>query len=169
MTRNPDMRASDNDRDRVAAALREHHAQGRLDVDEFKDRIEKAYAAKTLGELDTLMNDLPEQDLYQLPVPAEQRAAGGRPPSRGARAGRVVWKGIWIAWAAASLINIVVWLLVSVTSMTFVYPWWIWVAGPWGAVMLAGQLMGAPPPVDRRRDRELRRAQRREIRGRRRY
>jgi uncharacterized integral membrane protein len=149
--------------------LREHHAQGRLDVDEFKDRIEKAYTAKTLGDLDTLMNDLPEQDLYQLPVPAEQQAEGKEPASRGARAGRAVWKGVWVTWAAVSLINVVIWLLVSVTSMQFVYPWWIWVAGPWGAVLLAGQLMGAPPPVSRRRERQIRRSARRQIHDRHRY
>lgn len=169
MARNPDMRASDNDRDRVAAALREHHAQGRLDVDEFKDRIERAYTAKTLGDLDTLMHDLPEQDLYQLPVPADQRAENQPPVTTGARVGRAMWKGVWGAWAVVSLLNFVIWALVSVTSGDFIYPWWIWVAGPWGAVLLAGQLMGAPPPVDRRRDRELRRAQRRQIRTRRRY
>ena len=161
MARNPDMRASDQDRDRVAAALREHHAQGRLDVDEFKDRIEKAYVAKTLGELDVLMHDLPEQDLYQLPVPADQRATGQPPVTRGSRAGRAVWKGVWATWAAVSLINLVIWLLVVVTSMHWVYPWWIWVAGPWGAMLLVGQLAGAPPPVERRRERELRRAERR--------
>lgn len=163
MARNPDMRASDHDRDRVAAALREHHAQGRLDVDEFKDRIEQAYSAKTLGELDALMHDLPEQDLYQLPVPADQRAVNQPPITMGRRVGRVMWKGVWATWAAVSLINVVIWLLVSVTTGHFIYPWWIWVAGPWGAVLLAGQFMGAPPPIERRRERELRRDARRQI------
>lgn len=167
MARNPDMRASDRDRDRVAAALREHHAQGRLDVDEFKDRIERAYTAKTLGDLDTLMHDLPEQDLYQLPVPANQQAVDQPPITTGAKVGRAMWKGVWATWAVVSLLNFVIWLLVSVTTAEFVYPWWIWVAGPWGAVLLAGQLMGAPPPIDRRRQRELRRESRRQIRDRR--
>lgn len=169
MARNPDMRASDNDRDRVAAALREHHAQGRLDVDEFKDRIEQAYSAKTLGELDTLMRDLPEQDLYQLPVPAEHRAVNQPPITMGRKVGRVAWKGVWATWAAVSLINVVIWLLVSVTTGHFIYPWWVWVAGPWGAVLLAGQFMGAPPPIERRRDRELRRDAHRQIRDHRHY
>lgn len=164
MARNPDMRASDSDRDRVAAGLREHHAQGRLDVEEFKERLEKAYLAKTIGELDALMADLPEQDLYELPVPASQNPEPtGGSESGAATAGRVTWRVIWGAWAMASLVNFVIWLLVSVTSLQFVYPWWIWVAGPWGAVLLAGQLMGAPPPIERRRDRELRRAQRRRV------
>ena len=49
------------------ALLREHHAAGRLTVEEFNERLDKAYAAKTLGELDELMSDLPAIDLYRLP------------------------------------------------------------------------------------------------------
>ena len=61
------IRASDSDRDRTAALLREHHAAGRLTAEEFNERLDKAYAAKTLGELDQLLSDLPGIDLYQLP------------------------------------------------------------------------------------------------------
>ena len=61
------IRASDDDRERTVALLREHHAAGRLTVEEFNERMDKAYAAKTLGELDELMADLPAIDLYKLP------------------------------------------------------------------------------------------------------
>jgi hypothetical protein len=67
MASDPKMRASDADRERTAALLREHLAAGRLDEEEFHERLEKAYAAKTLGDLDELMTDLPAIDLYQLP------------------------------------------------------------------------------------------------------
>jgi len=60
-------RASDADRDRTAAALREHLAAGRLTIQEFDERLDQAYAAKTLGELDGLMADLPGTDLGPLP------------------------------------------------------------------------------------------------------
>lgn len=53
------MRASDADRDRVAEALREAFAEGRLDADEHGDRVDRAYKAKTLGELAPLLADLP--------------------------------------------------------------------------------------------------------------
>ena len=59
MASDPKIRASDADRDRAAAALREHLAAGRLTAEEFDERLDKAYAAKTLGELDDLMADLP--------------------------------------------------------------------------------------------------------------
>ncbi len=67
MPSNPKIRASDSDRDRTAALLREHHAAGRLTAEEFHERLDQAYAAKTLGELDELLSDLPAIDLYQLP------------------------------------------------------------------------------------------------------
>jgi len=61
------MRASDRDRDRAAAVLSEHHAAGRLDAAEFSDRLERAYQAKTIGDLEELTADLPPVDLYPLP------------------------------------------------------------------------------------------------------
>src|SRR6185369_13802470 len=54
------IRASDADRERVARSLREHLMAGRLAADEFEQRIEGAYTAKTVDELRTLTRDLPE-------------------------------------------------------------------------------------------------------------
>jgi hypothetical protein len=63
------MRASDADRDRVADLLREHHAEGRLSAEEFRERLDSALHARTVGELDELLADLPHVDRrrYQLP------------------------------------------------------------------------------------------------------
>jgi len=55
-----EMRASDADRDRVAARLREALAEGRLTPDEHSERLDAVYSAKTLGELAPLVRDLPE-------------------------------------------------------------------------------------------------------------
>jgi hypothetical protein len=54
-----DLRASDQDRERVATEIREHFAAGRLDEDELNDRVEATYAARTIGELNALRADLP--------------------------------------------------------------------------------------------------------------
>lgn len=82
MAGNPRIRASDADRERAAALLREHHAAGRLTVEEFQERLDRAMTAKTLGELDELMADLPAIDLYELPDEALRRQVnrgrGGR-------------------------------------------------------------------------------------------
>ena len=57
MPGDPRVRASDTDRERTASLLREHHAQGRLTPEEFNDRLDRAFAAKTVGELDALLSD----------------------------------------------------------------------------------------------------------------
>lgn len=55
-----EVRASDADRDRVADILREALAQGRLDAEEHAERIDGVYTAKTVGELERFVRDLPE-------------------------------------------------------------------------------------------------------------
>ncbi|MGO9078198.1 MAG: DUF1707 domain-containing protein [Streptosporangiaceae bacterium] len=53
-----DLRASDADRERVADLLAAAAADGRLTPDEHAERVERAYAARTLGELARLTTDL---------------------------------------------------------------------------------------------------------------
>lgn len=53
------IRASDADRDRIADILREALAEGRLDAEEHSERIDAVYRAKTVGELEPLVRDLP--------------------------------------------------------------------------------------------------------------
>jgi DUF1707 SHOCT-like domain len=59
MMRNPNLRASDADREATADRLRQHHTDGRLDQDEFQERLDRCFAAKTMGELVDLTRDLP--------------------------------------------------------------------------------------------------------------
>jgi hypothetical protein len=54
-----ELRASDADRDRVADMLREALAEGRLTAEEHAERVEGVLAAKTVGELDVFVRDLP--------------------------------------------------------------------------------------------------------------
>ncbi|MGW2328848.1 DUF1707 SHOCT-like domain-containing protein [Streptomyces sp. NPDC001700] len=54
-----EIRASDADRDRVADILREALAEGRLEPEEHAERIDAVYRAKTLGELEPLVRDVP--------------------------------------------------------------------------------------------------------------
>ena len=60
--RDPSLRAADADRETIAERLRRSHAEGRLDVQEFQDRIDRCYQAKTLGDLDELVADLPPEE-----------------------------------------------------------------------------------------------------------
>jgi hypothetical protein len=53
------MRCSHADRDAVAELLREAAGDGRLDIEELENRLEKAFEAKTYADLDALVVDLP--------------------------------------------------------------------------------------------------------------
>ncbi|MCG5469168.1 DUF1707 domain-containing protein [Micromonospora sp. LAH09] len=54
-----ELRASDDDRNRVVAELHRHTAAGRLTLDEFSDRAGAVWTARTLGDLAALTRDLP--------------------------------------------------------------------------------------------------------------
>jgi hypothetical protein len=121
MPPNPRLRASDADRDRVAALLREHLAAGRLTTDEFQERLSATFAAKTMGELDELMADLPAIDLYQLPdhsvapsvTPGEHGAVARQSPND--VMARTASIGVAIALYVVSGALFGVWWI----------PWWI--------------------------------------------
>jgi hypothetical protein len=63
----PSMRAGDADRDRVLAELSQHFQAGRLTVDELDERNGRALTAKTMGDLASLLTDLPP--LHPAPAP----------------------------------------------------------------------------------------------------
>ncbi len=75
--RDLNLRAGDADRERIAERLRESHAEGRLDIDEFQQRLERCYEAKTFGELGALVRDLPRHDEHN-----ERRASRWMSPWR---------------------------------------------------------------------------------------
>jgi Domain of unknown function (DUF1707) len=57
---NPEMRASDADRERIVLELQRHVVAGRLSLTEYSERAAAAYQARTLGELAALQRDLPD-------------------------------------------------------------------------------------------------------------
>jgi hypothetical protein len=57
--RGAELRASDADRDRIADILRDALAEGRLTADEHAERVEGVLSAKTVGELEVFIQDLP--------------------------------------------------------------------------------------------------------------
>jgi Domain of unknown function (DUF1707) len=133
-----EMRASDADRDRISAVLREAHAEGRLPQDELLERLDAAYDARTYGELDRLVADLPTPRRQvsapvlrpaSAPVPQQQKG-----PSKFLRAN-------WWLWGSAVSINLVIWVLVAITNSEGAPDFWpMWVAGPWGALLVVWTL-----------------------------
>lgn len=137
------MRASDHERQQVVDRLQAALEEGRLKMEEFTDRVGRAYQAVTYGDLAKLHADLPapspKAEPAPRPVPASVPApAPARPAGRGAFADLPTGlKVLWTIWLAAVSINIVVWVLVVGTTGSFIYPWPLWVAGPAGAALLA--------------------------------
>lgn len=76
--RNPAIRASDADRDQVLAQLSGHYQAGRLTMAEFDERSSQALQARTMGDLDELLTDLPPAPAAQQP-PKPAQAPAGRP------------------------------------------------------------------------------------------
>ncbi len=101
----PTVRIGTADRERAAAALGDHFAAGRLDVDEYDERVSRAYTAKTSGDLAVLFDDLPR------PRPAPPIA---KPPAR--RRTR--------PWIPAALLAAIV-LGVVVVATTHLVPFFI--------------------------------------------
>jgi len=131
------IRASDHDRQEVVDRLRGAMQDGRLQMDEFVDRVGLAYQAVTYGDLAPLYADLPASGSRQQ-APPSAPAARVCQPWQGALAGLpTTLKVLWTIWLTAVSINVVVWALVSATTARLLYPWPLWVAGPWGAALLA--------------------------------
>jgi hypothetical protein len=68
--REPAVRASDAERERTVELLRRHAVDGRLTLEEFAERMSRAYEGKTRDELDELTRDLPAEPP---PLPATRR------------------------------------------------------------------------------------------------
>jgi hypothetical protein len=72
-------RASDEDRERVAESLRADLLAGRLDVEEYEERVGRAYRATTRAELAELAADLPRERVPAPPPRRRRPLVGNRP------------------------------------------------------------------------------------------
>ncbi|MEV6634180.1 DUF1707 domain-containing protein [Actinoplanes sp. NPDC051470] len=140
-----EMRAGDGDRDAVAARLKEALDDGRLDLHEYDERLQRALAAKTYADLDGLTDDLPGT------VPLEksqvQPAAAAQPPQEAPE--RAPWlKG----YAGVVAVCVVIWATTSLTSGRFIYPWPAWMLIP----LIFGLIGNASGRPGRGRDRRRR-------------
>jgi hypothetical protein len=131
-----EMRASDRERQQVVDRLRAGLEDGRLTMEEYTDRMGRAYQAVTYGDLAPLCADLPVAG----PSAPERMAASG-PAITGRRdilaAMPTPLRVLWAIWMSVVLVNVVIWALVCITTGSLIYPWPLWVAGPYGAILLA--------------------------------
>jgi len=109
----PGLRASDDERESAVSLLREHAAAGRLDVEELEQRVGAAYAARTRGELVTLIGDLPGA------LPARARTVAPRGGHE------------WGALLQVSAVLVAIWALSGAG-----YFWPAWVMAWWACALL---------------------------------
>jgi Domain of unknown function (DUF1707)/2TM domain len=105
--------------------LRQHHTEGRLTTEELSERTERAYAARTFGDLDALATDLPP---LRPPAPAPGRPPPAdlpprmRPPGprRAAAKANLLRSVLW--FGTLSVVLIVVWAMTNFGG----YFWPVW-------------------------------------------
>ena len=114
----PTLRASDTDRESVVSELREHGAAGRLDVDELEQRVGAAYAARTHGELEALLSDLP-----------------GKPRPRPAAPRRHRHHHEWRGFLPIAILLVAIWAL---SGAGYFWPAWVIVWWGFALVMKSG-------------------------------
>jgi len=133
-----DIRASDAERERVATELREHAAEGRLDVDELDERLQQAYTARTRGDLERLTCDLPAAPAPQPPPPTVRERGWG------------------LAERAGSYVGVMV-ILIDIWEVSGAgYPRFIWPAIGWGLALVTTGRTGLPWDGGRGRGRRRR-------------
>jgi hypothetical protein len=120
------LRIGDADRERVADRLRQAAGEGRLSPEELEERLGAAFAARTAGELEPLVADLPPE-----PEPA-------RAPRRGHRRGR--HHGDLRAFVATSMLLVAIWALTGAG-----YFWPVWPIVGWGIFVVPSPLRGRLP------------------------
>ena len=120
-SQDPELRASDREREDAVTLLREHGAAGRLDVDELEERIGSAYEARTRGDLATLLRDLPGSPRPRV-TPAVRH--GGRRHHHGLGHS-------WLAFAQVAAVLIGIWALTGAG-----YFWPVWVLAWWGFALV---------------------------------
>jgi hypothetical protein len=109
MARQASLRAADSDRETVTERLREAAAEGRLDPEELEERVHTALRARTYGELDLVLADLP----------ARSRALGARRVAVGLPSAETA-----IACATRVAVALVVVTLILVDAALTV-TWWL--------------------------------------------
>jgi hypothetical protein len=102
---NPQLRASDADRDTAALRLREAAVEGRLDSDELEQRIGEVYSARWTTDLERLTADItpipPPAPLAPPPPPGPPHCYGPFPPAaeaNGLAIASLVAGFLWLGW-----------------------------------------------------------------------
>lgn len=115
------LRASDADRGNAASMLADAYAEGRLDNDEYNQRLDQTMSSKSLGELVPVLADL---------TPVRPQPAAASPPSmpqQGRPRGPQGMIGRFPRWwlGLAVMFNLI-WLMTVLGTGHWIYYWPMW-------------------------------------------
>jgi hypothetical protein len=121
MPRRSILRASDADREGIAERLKRAAHEGRITTDELEHRVTAAFRARTYGELDQLVADLPRHDRL------ERRRGRGRAGTarRVAAAHPVAAVAITLAAVAAVALTLAMIALIAAAWSGWIVFGWI--------------------------------------------
>ena len=122
--RRASLRAADADREQLVEALRRHHVEGRITTEELAERTERAYAARTFGDLDALATDLPpiRPPAAVPPGPATGRPASpAHPPAAGQAAAKAALYRSLIWYGLLTAVLLAVW---AMSGRDYFWPIW---------------------------------------------
>ena len=112
-----ELRASDAEREAVIERLRGHCAEGRISADELSVRIDAVYAARTRGDLEPPLRDLPSTT-SDTPAVLDRRARRRSSPSLAEVPLPLVAVAVLVLAAAASGAWWLLWLLWPILHWT---------------------------------------------------
>jgi hypothetical protein len=126
-----DMRAGDTDRKAVADQLKVALDEGRLDLSEYDERLQRTYAAKTFGDLHGLLDDLPgtvpaaASAVQPATLPPTAPASPAGAPVRGRDVAR--WVG---PYGSVVVVCVLIWAITSAAAGHLTYFWPVWMLIP---------------------------------------
>src|SRR5581483_7122402 len=92
MAESLDTLVADSDREAAAKDLRKHHDSGRLTLDEFESRLAEVHAARTRGDLDQALRQLPRSE-----------------PPASLRVRDVRWSSLALQYVLVNVVCVLVW------------------------------------------------------------
>lgn len=125
------MRASDAEREAVAERLRLAMSEGRLDINEYDERLRGLYASSTQAELARFTDDLPAP---QPPAPDPEVEKKERQ--------RKKWLKSWRDWAGTAFILVAIWAVTSIVTGEMLSFWPVIPMGIWAAILFADRIFG---------------------------
>ena len=141
------LRAADADRRRVTDELQRHYVAGRLSQDELDERVSRALAARTFGDLDAELHDLPRETGPRTPSeprPAPDDDATGEAEAAGHDGS---FRTHATSYLLVMALLVAIWLLTSPGG----YFWPVWPMLGWG-FGLAAHGLGRRGGIHGRRD-----------------